>query len=274
MATVYSGTQVLQAGCRFSREYTRRDTRVTEVHSSWQTPLFWTRERECLWCWFRLSSNKLDSGRLCRRVDLADKGFPDSGKQPSLLHTLVSLFQYSHGLFLSLSVDCMEKYISIQSRCMNWRDPSARASYRISNNRLCVADNILGTSHPLSASRALSYKVQQHQSNRALRWLNPQIATLMNQTNLVNTVKPHLGLNTFHRQNGRKYTIGATNSISGQRAHGISEVFGSALWLVEYCLDITSQVSDLVECTGLISWLILFRVLPECICITVHLIDT
>jgi hypothetical protein len=68
------------------------------------------------------------------------------------------------------------------------------------------------------------------------------LGTLMNHTNVINNVKLHVELNILHRQNGRKYTIGETNSISGQGAHGVSDVFGSALWLVDYCLYIASQV--------------------------------
>ena len=65
----------------------------------------------------------------------------------------------------------------------------------------------------------------------------------MNHTNLINSAKPHVELSIFHRQNGRKYTVGETNSISGQGSHGVSDVFGSALWLVDYCLYLAAQVS-------------------------------
>jgi hypothetical protein len=63
----------------------------------------------------------------------------------------------------------------------------------------------------------------------------------MNHTSVTQSVQPHIELNTFHRQNGRRYTIGETNSVSGQGSHGVSDVFGSALWLVDYCLYIASQ---------------------------------
>lgn len=146
-------------------------------------------------------------------------------------------------------------------------------SFRISDSCLCKADMVLGTSHQLPAPRPPSYKVRSYQSIKCITKLTPRLATLMNHTNLVNSVKPHLELNTFHRQNGRKYTIGETNSISGQGAHGVSDVFGSALWLVDYCLYIASQVFHLVQCTSSISWLIHFRVLPGCICTKVHHTD-
>lgn len=64
----------------------------------------------------------------------------------------------------------------------------------------------------------------------------------MNHTNLIKSAKPHVDLNIFHRQHGRKYTVGETNSISGQGSHGVSDVFGSALWLVDYCLYLAAQV--------------------------------
>lgn len=64
----------------------------------------------------------------------------------------------------------------------------------------------------------------------------------MNHTSVVQAVQPHVELNIFHQQHGRRYTIGETNSVSGQGSHGVSDVFGSALWLVDYCLYIASQV--------------------------------
>jgi putative heme degradation protein len=72
----------------------------------------------------------------------------------------------------------------------------------------------------------------------------------MNHTNLIIAAKPHIDLNIFHRQNGRTYTIGETNSISGQGSHGVSDVFGSALWLVDYCLYLAAQVFSPVESTN------------------------
>ncbi|KAL1981323.1 hypothetical protein VTN96DRAFT_2764 [Rasamsonia emersonii] len=71
---------------------------------------------------------------------------------------------------------------------------------------------------------------------------NPTLqGTLMNHTSVVQAVQPHVELNIFHQQHGRRYTIGETNSVSGQGSHGVSDVFGSALWLVDYCLYIASQ---------------------------------
>lgn len=75
-----------------------------------------------------------------------------------------------------------------------------------------------------------------------IKLTNSLIGTLMNHTNVVKNVQPQIELNIYHRQQGRKFTIGETNSISGQGAHGVSDVFGSALWLVDYCLYIASQV--------------------------------
>ena len=63
----------------------------------------------------------------------------------------------------------------------------------------------------------------------------------MNHTNVIQALTPHVELNAFHRQNGRIYTMGETNSISGDGSHGVSDVFGSALWLVDYALYVASQ---------------------------------
>ena len=66
----------------------------------------------------------------------------------------------------------------------------------------------------------------------------------MNHTGIVEFVKPLAKLNAFHREHGRTFTVGETNSISGQGAGGISDVFGAALWTVDYCLYAASQVSS------------------------------
>lgn len=63
----------------------------------------------------------------------------------------------------------------------------------------------------------------------------------MNHTEVIKSLTPHVELNTFHRENGRIYTMGETNSISGDGSHGVSDVFGSALWLVDYALYAASQ---------------------------------
>lgn len=63
----------------------------------------------------------------------------------------------------------------------------------------------------------------------------------MNHTNVIQALTPHVELNALNRQSGRIYTMGETNSISGDGSHGVSDVFGSALWLVDYALYVASQ---------------------------------
>ena len=73
--------------------------------------------------------------------------------------------------------------------------------------------------------------------------LTALVGTLMNHTSVKINCSLHEELNTFHRQAGRKYTIGETNSVSGQGSHGVSDVFGSALFIVDYELYLASKVS-------------------------------
>ncbi|CAL5871233.1 uncharacterized protein PFLUO_LOCUS5481 [Penicillium psychrofluorescens] len=71
---------------------------------------------------------------------------------------------------------------------------------------------------------------------------NPTLqGTLMNHTEIIISLTSHVELNIFHRENGRVYTMGETNSISGDGSYGVSDVFGSALWLVDYELYVASQ---------------------------------
>lgn len=63
----------------------------------------------------------------------------------------------------------------------------------------------------------------------------------MNHTSVIQALTPHVELNILNREAGRIYTMGETNSISGDGAYGVSDVFGSALWLVDYALYVASQ---------------------------------
>lgn len=47
----------------------------------------------------------------------------------------------------------------------------------------------------------------------------------MNHSEVIISLTPHVELNIFHRENGRVYTIGETNSISGDGSYGVSDVF-------------------------------------------------
>ncbi|KAH8705719.1 glycoside hydrolase family 79 protein [Talaromyces proteolyticus] len=58
--------------------------------------------------------------------------------------------------------------------------------------------------------------------------------TLMNHTSVVKNGTIHQSLNALNTAGGRYYTLGETNSISGQGAWGVSNVFGAALFIVDY----------------------------------------
>ncbi|KAL7809367.1 hypothetical protein V8C44DRAFT_350543 [Trichoderma aethiopicum] len=58
--------------------------------------------------------------------------------------------------------------------------------------------------------------------------------TLMNHTSVVINGTVHQSLCKLHHDAGRIYTLGETNSVSGQGAFGVSNVFGSALFIVDY----------------------------------------
>ncbi|KAH8812756.1 glycoside hydrolase family 79 protein [Xylogone sp. PMI_703] len=72
--------------------------------------------------------------------------------------------------------------------------------------------------------------------------LNPTLqGTLMNHTSVKINCSLHVDLNTMHTAAGRTYTIGETNSVSGQGSHGVSDVFGSAMFIVDYELYLASK---------------------------------
>jgi hypothetical protein len=63
-------------------------------------------------------------------------------------------------------------------------------------------------------------------------------ATLMNHTAVVNTIASHVKLAAEINQNddSAPYVMGETNSLSGGGSNGTSNVFGAALWVVDYTL--------------------------------------
>ncbi|KAK5991374.1 Beta-glucuronidase [Cladobotryum mycophilum] len=64
---------------------------------------------------------------------------------------------------------------------------------------------------------------------------NPTLqGTLMNHTSVVINGTIHQSLYKLNHAAGRIYTLGETNSVSGQGAFGVSDVFGSALFIVDY----------------------------------------
>lgn len=65
----------------------------------------------------------------------------------------------------------------------------------------------------------------------------------MNHTTTVRFVTPFAELCAFHREAGRIFTMGETNSICGQGSHNVSDVFGSALWGIDYSLLSAANVT-------------------------------
>ncbi|TFY71580.1 hypothetical protein EVG20_g1417 [Dentipellis fragilis] len=69
----------------------------------------------------------------------------------------------------------------------------------------------------------------------------PQLATLMNHTHTANQIAPFLLTAADARTQGIKYIIGETSSASGGGRAGISDVFGAALWVLDYLLYAASS---------------------------------
>lgn len=67
----------------------------------------------------------------------------------------------------------------------------------------------------------------------------------MNHTSVVINGTIHKSLCSLNHNAGRIYTLGETNSVSGQGAFGVSNVFGSALFVLDYELYYASFVSRL-----------------------------
>lgn len=78
--------------------------------------------------------------------------------------------------------------------------------------------------------------------------------TLMNHTSVVINGTVHQSLYNLNHGAGRIYTLGETNSVSGQGAFGVSNVFGSALFILDYELYYASFVShlDLYFCDNML----------------------
>lgn len=65
---------------------------------------------------------------------------------------------------------------------------------------------------------------------------------LLNHTNMANRAYPHIHLAPIVDAQGLNYVIGETNSISCQGRDGVSNVFGTALWYLDYTLFIASTI--------------------------------
>ncbi|KAA1474784.1 hypothetical protein DENSPDRAFT_349005 [Dentipellis sp. KUC8613] len=69
----------------------------------------------------------------------------------------------------------------------------------------------------------------------------PQLATLMNHAHTATQIAPFLLTAADARAQGIKYIIGETSSASGGGRAGISDVFGAALWVLDYLLYAASS---------------------------------
>ncbi len=69
----------------------------------------------------------------------------------------------------------------------------------------------------------------------------------MNHTITVSATQKVITVGNSFLSNGYFYSLGETNSIYGQGAASISDVFGSALWLVDYSLHLAANVRSPAE---------------------------
>lgn len=81
----------------------------------------------------------------------------------------------------------------------------------------------------------------------ACRPVKPTLAgNLMNRTALIEGMKYHASASAYSVSKGLPYVIGETNSIACQGLAGVSDVFGAAVWSVDYALYAASlNVSNL-----------------------------
>lgn len=67
--------------------------------------------------------------------------------------------------------------------------------------------------------------------------VHPTLAgNLMNRTALIENMKYHASASAYTVSKGLPYVIGETNSIACQGLAGVSDVFGAAVWSVDYAL--------------------------------------
>lgn len=86
---------------------------------------------------------------------------------------------------------------------------------------------------------------QYHGSNCAsTKEISTLRQNLLNHTNMANRAFPHQQMAPYvDGTHGVTYVIGETNSISCQGRDGVSNVFGTALWYLDYNLFIASNIS-------------------------------
>lgn len=69
-----------------------------------------------------------------------------------------------------------------------------------------------------------------------------KLETLMNHTSIVGNLAPQISRSKDLAYLGHAYTLGETNSIAGQGRNGETNVFGDALWMVDYSLWAAANV--------------------------------
>ncbi|KAJ4349118.1 hypothetical protein N0V95_004860 [Ascochyta clinopodiicola] len=71
----------------------------------------------------------------------------------------------------------------------------------------------------------------------ACRPVKPTLAgNVMNRTALIQSMNYHAGASAYSVSKGLLYVIGETNSIACQGLTGVSDVFGAAVWSIDYAL--------------------------------------
>jgi hypothetical protein len=88
------------------------------------------------------------------------------------------------------------------------------------------------------ASKGLAKTFCTHQYfGAACRPVKPTLAgNVLNRTALIQQMNYHAGASAYSVSKGLPYVIGETNSIACQGLAGVSDVFGAAVWSIDYAL--------------------------------------
>ncbi|KAH8199545.1 hypothetical protein TruAng_006296 [Truncatella angustata] len=103
-----------------------------------------------------------------------------------------------------------------------------------------------------TTGKVKSFSIHQY-FGAACRPVKPTLAdSLLNHTYLTSYMSYHEEMSTFITSHGVRYVIGETNSIACQGLAGVSDVFGAALWSIDYALYAASlNVSSMYFHMGL-----------------------
>jgi hypothetical protein len=87
-----------------------------------------------------------------------------------------------------------------------------------------------------ATGRAITFCIHQY-FGAACGPVKPTLAgNLMNRTALVEQMAYHANASAFSKSHGLEYVIGETNSIACQGLAGVSDIFGAAVWAIDYAL--------------------------------------